>query len=199
MLCAGGKKGKGRGGGNRGVRGVDFGLGIGYNPESNSISSPAVTSRSVAVNSLRTGVMAQFKSNFVAATSQGPGPGPGVNTSSSVYANKRPALRGFVSGGSIGGDMSRSQTTSSLPGFVSGGSTGVDMDRPQTTSSLPGFVSGSSIGGDATRNQTASQNSGGNTSQKNTEGYVSQLNFPLFVLVMLMFSWSDFKARIPLF
>ncbi|KAJ6686717.1 ATP-DEPENDENT RNA HELICASE DBP3 [Salix purpurea] len=166
----GGKKGKGRGGGNRGVRGVDFGLGIGYNPESNSISSPAVTSRSVAVNSLRTGVMAQFKSNFVAATSQGPGPGPGVNTSSSVYANKRPALRGFVSGGSIGGDMSRSQTTSSLPGFVSGGSIGVDMDRPQTTSSLPGFVSGSSIGGDATRNQTASQNSGGNTSQKNTEG-----------------------------
>ncbi|KAG5251911.1 DEAD-box ATP-dependent RNA helicase [Salix suchowensis] len=164
------RKGGKRGGGNRGVRGVDFGLGIGYNPESNSISSPAVTSRSVAVNSLRTGVMAQFKSNFVAATSQGPGPGPGMNTSSSVYANKRPALRGFVSGGSIGGDMSRSQTTSSLPGFVSGGSIGVDMDRPQTTSSLPGFVSGSSIGGDATRNQTASQNSGGNTSQKNTEG-----------------------------
>eukprot|EP00258_Populus_trichocarpa_P033194 XP_024449213.1 DEAD-box ATP-dependent RNA helicase 24 isoform X1 [Populus trichocarpa] len=164
----GGKKGKGRGGGSRGVRGVDFGLGIGYNPESNSTSSPAVTSRSTAVNSLRTGVMAQFKNNFVAATSNSQS--PGLNTSSSVYANKRPALRGFVSGGSIGGDMNRPQTTSSLPGFVSGGSIGVDMDRPRTTSSLPGFASGGSIGGDATQTRTVSQNSGGNTSQKNTEG-----------------------------
>lgn len=195
MLCAGGKKGKGRGGGSRGVRGVDFGLGIGYNPESNSTSSPAVTSRSTAVNSLRTGVMAQFKNNFVAATSNSQS--PGLNTSSSVFANKRPALRGFVSGGSIGGDMNRPQTTSSLAGFVSGGSIGEDMDRPRTTSSLPGFASGGSIGGDATQTRTVSQNSGGNTSQKNTEGYVSQLNFPLFSLLLFMFSWSDFKAWTP--
>lgn len=112
--------------------------------------------------------MAQFKSNFVAAASNSQS--PGLNTSSSVYANKRPALRGFVSGGSIGGDMNRPQTTSSLPGFVSGGSIGVDMDRPRTTSSLPGFAPGGSIGGDATQTRTVSQNSGGNTSQKNTEG-----------------------------
>ncbi|CAK7348443.1 unnamed protein product [Dovyalis caffra] len=144
MLCAGGKKGKGRGGGGRGVRGVDFGLGIGYNPESNNSSSPDATSRSAAVNSLRTGVMAQFKSSFVAASSNSQS--PGLNNSSSASANKRPALRGFVSGGSIGGEINRPQTTSSLPGFVSGG--------------------------DATRTQTVNQTSGRNTSQKNTEGYV---------------------------
>lgn len=93
--------------------------------------------------------------------------------------------------------MNRPQTTSSLAGFVSGGSIGEDMDRPRTTSSLPGFASGGSIGGDATQTRTVSQNSGGNTSQKNTEGYVSQLNFPLFSLLLFMFSWSDFKAWTP--
>ena len=118
MSWAGGKKGRGRGGGGgggggggRGVRGVDFGLGIGYNPESNggSGSSQAVPSRSVAVNSLRTGMMTQFKSSFVAASSNSQNQGSS-NTSS---APARPALRGFVSGGSIGGDMYRAQTTNS--------------------------------------------------------------------------------------
>ncbi|KAJ4850340.1 DEAD-box ATP-dependent RNA helicase 24 [Turnera subulata] len=163
----GGKKSKGRGGAGRGVRGVDFGLGIGYNPESSSsTSSHAVPSRSSAVNSLRTGVMAQFKSNFVAASSNSQSQG---FNSSNAYANKRPALTGFVSGGSIGGDISRTQTTGSLPGFVSGGSIGGDTNRTQTTSSLPGFVSGGSIGGDTNRTQPSSQNLGGNTSQKSTE------------------------------
>ncbi|KAK9984890.1 hypothetical protein SO802_034415 [Lithocarpus litseifolius] len=76
MSMQNGKKGKGRGGGGgggggsgRGVRGVDFGLGIGYNPESNNTSPSSVPSRSAAVNSLRTGAMAQFKSKFVAASS----------------------------------------------------------------------------------------------------------------------------------
>ncbi|XP_022948804.1 DEAD-box ATP-dependent RNA helicase 24 isoform X1 [Cucurbita moschata] len=104
----GGKKGKGRGGGNgRGVRGVDFGLGIGYNPESSG-SNPStnnVQSRSAAVNSLRTGMMAQFKSSFVAASSAPPS--QGSNSSYSMPANKRPTLAGFVSGGSIGGGANR--------------------------------------------------------------------------------------------
>ncbi|KAJ4850941.1 hypothetical protein Tsubulata_030367 [Turnera subulata] len=113
-------KGKGRGGADRGACGVDFCLGICYNPESSSsTSSHAAPSQSAAVNSLRTGVMSQFKSNFVAASSNSQSQG---FNSSSAYANKRPALTGFVSGGSIGGDISRSQTTSSLPGFVSCGS-----------------------------------------------------------------------------
>lgn len=106
---SGGKKGKGRGGG-RGVRGVDYGLGIGYSPEANITSSHSGQSRSAAVNSLRTGMMAQFKSSFVAASSNSQS--QGVNNSSSMYANKRTALSGFVSGGSIGGDMNRNQTTS---------------------------------------------------------------------------------------
>lgn len=98
----GGKKGKGRGGNGRGVRGVDFGMGIGYNPESSSTpSTNNVQSRSAAVNSLRTGMIAQFKSSFVAASSAPPS--QGSNNSYSVPANRRPTLAGFVSGGSIGG------------------------------------------------------------------------------------------------
>lgn len=91
---------------------MDFGLGIGYNPESNNTSSQTVPTRVAAVNSLRTGMMAQFKSNFVAATSSSPSQGP--NSSSSNYPPKRPVLQGFVSGGSIGGDMNRAQTASSF-------------------------------------------------------------------------------------
>ncbi|KAF2304788.1 hypothetical protein GH714_037976 [Hevea brasiliensis] len=142
----GGKKGRGRGVGGRGVRGVDYGLGIGYNPEPNSTPSQAAPSRSAAVSSPRTGMMGQFKSNFVAASSN--------PQSSSAYANKRPALPGFVSGGSIGGDINRTRTNSSVPGFVSGGSISGDANRTVTTSSLPGFVSGGSISGDANRTVT---------------------------------------------
>ncbi|KFK37476.1 hypothetical protein AALP_AA4G262200 [Arabis alpina] len=116
----GGKKSRGRGGGgggNRGVRGVDFGLGIGFNSESSGTPSQAAPSRSAAVpgrsaaapsrtgaiNSVRTGVMAQFKNSFVAAT-------PSNNPQNQGYPNKRLSLTGFVSGGTIGGDMSRTQT-----------------------------------------------------------------------------------------
>lgn len=120
-----------------GVRGVDFGLGIGYNPESNSSPSPAVTSRSAAVTSLRTGMMSQFKTKFVSASSNSPSQGSG--NSSSAHANKRPALRGFVAGGSIGGDIYRSQTTN-------------------TVSPAPASVA-----------NISSQNSGENSSQKPTE------------------------------
>lgn len=93
----GGKKGgKGKGaGGGRGVRGVDFGLGIGYSPELSSSSQTAPVSRSAAVNSLKTGMMAQFRSSFVAATST-----PEIDASRASV----PALPGFVSGGSIGGE-----------------------------------------------------------------------------------------------
>jgi ATP-dependent RNA helicase DDX42 len=77
----------------RGVRGVDFGLGIGYSSESGSqVPAP----RSATVNSLKTGMMHQFKSSFVCGAASTP--------SSSASSFVRPALRGFVSGGTIGGD-----------------------------------------------------------------------------------------------
>lgn len=109
----GGRKGKGRGGGagGKGVRGVDFGLGIGYTTESNSAPSNSVPNRSAAVNSLRTGMMSQFRSSFVAASSNSQNGGLGNNPIMAV--NKRPALAGFVSGGSIGGDINTHQQTSS--------------------------------------------------------------------------------------
>ncbi|KAJ4954494.1 hypothetical protein NE237_011277 [Protea cynaroides] len=113
---SGGKKARGRGkgsaGSGRGVRGVDFGLGIGYNPESGNTSAQPVQSRSAAVNSLRTGMMTQFRNNFVAASSDSQN--RGTNSNPNAYANKRPVLAGFVSGGSIGGDINRTQPTSSL-------------------------------------------------------------------------------------
>ncbi|WOL04025.1 DEAD-box ATP-dependent RNA helicase 24 [Canna indica] len=109
---SGGKRGAGRGkggsgsGSGRGVRGVDFGLGIGYNPDAaNAPPSHPVQSRSAAVNSLRTGMMAQFKSNFVAASS---------SSKSNVPSIGRPALAGFVSGGSIGGESYTAQSVSSF-------------------------------------------------------------------------------------
>lgn len=77
---------------------MDFGLGIGYSAESN-----ATPSRSAAVNSLKTGMMAQFRSSFVPASSNYQN--QFVQNSSGVQANKRMVLPGFVSGGTIGGDM----------------------------------------------------------------------------------------------
>ncbi|ONL97298.1 DEAD-box ATP-dependent RNA helicase 24 [Zea mays] len=106
----GGKKGgKGKGGvggagRGRGVRGVDFGLGIGYNAESGS-QVPAA--RSAAVNSLKTGMLQRFKSSFVSGSSNTP--------SSSAPSFVRPALRGFVSGGTIGGDTRPAQAA---PTFI---------------------------------------------------------------------------------
>ncbi|KAK8913783.1 DEAD-box ATP-dependent RNA helicase 24 [Platanthera zijinensis] len=104
--CGGKKGGKGKGAaGGRGVRGIDFGLGIGYNPELSSSSQTAPPSRSAAVNSLKTGMMAQFRSSFVAASS---------TSELDVSRPSRPALPGFVSGGSIGGEAHKAvpQSTS---------------------------------------------------------------------------------------
>ncbi|WOG91500.1 hypothetical protein DCAR_0310749 [Daucus carota subsp. sativus] len=93
-----GKRAKGRGGGdNRGVRGVDFGLGIGYNAESKRSPSHVVPGRSAAVNSLKTGMTTQFKSSFVAALSGTLN--ARLSNSSGMQAGNR-VLRGFVSGGS---------------------------------------------------------------------------------------------------
>ncbi|KAM1189896.1 hypothetical protein ACFX2J_025512 [Malus domestica] len=134
----GGKKGRGRGGGGRGLRGVDFGLGIGYNTESNSSSSNTVPSRSAAVTPQRTGMMSQFKTKFVAASSNSPSQGSTNNFS----VPNRPALRGFVSGGSIGGDVYRTQATSTI------------TPTPAPTSMV---------------NKTATPNTGENSSQKPSE------------------------------
>ncbi|KAH7676417.1 RNA helicase protein [Dioscorea alata] len=122
---SGGKKGSGRGkgggggGGGRGVRGVDYGMGIGYNPGPSNTTSPSVPSRSATVNSLRTGMMAQFKSNFVSASSSS------QSDSRNQASNSRPVLKGFVSGGSIGGDTYKSQPA---PSFSSGPPAGNTRD-----------------------------------------------------------------------
>ncbi|XP_047333912.1 DEAD-box ATP-dependent RNA helicase 24 [Impatiens glandulifera] len=117
----GGKKARGRGGGGggggRGVRGVDFGLGIGYNQEpsgggssSNYTAAAPAPGRSAAVNSLRTGVMAQFRNSFVAASSAS-----NPQNQGSANNNNRMALPGFVSGGTIGGGIHVSRTNTSQP------------------------------------------------------------------------------------
>lgn len=111
----GGKKGGGKGrggsgsGSGRGVRGVDYGLGIGYNPESANTKSQSAPSRSATVNALRTGMMVQFKSNFVAASSDSQSESRNI---SNTFASKQPVLSGFVSGGSIGGEYRTQPTTS---------------------------------------------------------------------------------------
>lgn len=119
LFFSGGKRAKGRGGGNnRGVRGVDFGLGIGYNAESNNPPQNAAPSRSAAVNSLRTGMMAQFKSNFVAASSNSQN--QGMNNTAGAYPNKGMVLQGFVSGGTIGGESNASRISSTFAAATPG-------------------------------------------------------------------------------
>lgn len=99
----GGKGGSGSsGGGGRSIRGVDYGLGIGYNPDSaNRSVQPSNLNRGAAVNALKTGMMAQFKSNFVPASSNSYA--SSTSQSSSTLSNKRQGISGFVSGGTIGG------------------------------------------------------------------------------------------------
>lgn len=107
LFAAGKKGGRGKGGSGRGVRGVDFGLGIGYNPDASSKpQSQSTPSRSAAVNSLKTGMMAQFRSSFVAASSNSEGSSFGASNAPAI---KRPTLLGFVSGGSIGGEAPKAQ------------------------------------------------------------------------------------------
>lgn len=124
ILClfSGGKRAKGRGGGNnKGVRGVDFGLGIGYNPESNNPLQSAAPSRSAAVNSLRTGMMSQFKSSFVAASSNSQN--QGMNNTAGAFPNKKMVLQGFVSGGTIGGNSNTPHISSTFTAATPGGYT----------------------------------------------------------------------------
>ncbi|XP_078160789.1 P-loop containing nucleoside triphosphate hydrolases superfamily protein isoform X1 [Carex rostrata] len=100
------KGGRGKGGaGGRGVRGVDFGLGIGYNPEGPSSAAPSQSSanRSSVTNSLKKGMAQQFRSSFVSASANSQGNYAGV------VPVARPTMRGFVSGGTIGGDSYRAQ------------------------------------------------------------------------------------------
>ncbi|ERN02145.1 hypothetical protein AMTR_s00045p00182070 [Amborella trichopoda] len=136
----GGGKGKGGGGGGgtgRGVRGVDYGLGIGYNPESASApSQSSIPSRSAAMNSLRTGMMAQFKSNFVAATSDDNSSQNEGRSSSNTSTGNRPVLAGFVSGGSIGGEA-RGPQSSGAPNSMSkpGGAMGENPKENNSQSS----------------------------------------------------------------
>uniref|UniRef100_A0A1J3FQT5 RNA helicase n=1 Tax=Noccaea caerulescens TaxID=107243 RepID=A0A1J3FQT5_NOCCA len=130
----GGKKGRGRGGGgggNRGVRGVDFGLGIGFNSESPSQAAPSRSGGAPrAMNSVRTGVMAQFKNSFVAAT-------PSSNSQSQAYPNKRPSLMGFVSGGTIGGDMGRTQSQTPPPAAATASLHNSSQKNPQSSEDRP--------------------------------------------------------------
>nr|XP_010938236.1 DEAD-box ATP-dependent RNA helicase 24 [Elaeis guineensis] len=129
----GGGRGKGGGASGRGVRGVDYGLGIGYNPESANATSQSAPSRSSTVNSLRTGMMARFKSNFVAATSNSMGD---VRNQSSLSSSGRPVLSGFVSGGLIGGEAYKSQpATSFTPASKSGGNTSENGNQKNSESS----------------------------------------------------------------
>jgi ATP-dependent RNA helicase DDX42 len=113
------------------VRGVDFGLGIGYSSESGSqVPAP----RSAAVNSLKTGMMHQFKSSFVS--------GAASTLSSSASSFVRPGLRGFVSGGTIGGDANAARPQQQAPSFV-------PASRPAQQAS---FVPASQPGGNANEN-----------------------------------------------
>lgn len=116
----GGGQGKGGRGGGRNVRGVDFGLGIGYSADAAN-AAPSVPqektpkvqykkedipSRGSAVDSLRQGMMARFKSNFVAANtpnSVGYTP-PQANTPQGRVYGAPPSVNGkgrgnFVSAG----------------------------------------------------------------------------------------------------
>lgn len=87
------------------MRGVDFGLGIGYNPEGPSSAAPSQSSanRSSVTNSLKKGMAQQFRSSFVSASANSQGNYAGV------VPVARPTMRGFVSGGTIGGDSYRAQ------------------------------------------------------------------------------------------
>lgn len=115
---------------------MDFGLGIGYNTEpSNSSSQTApAPARSATIKSVKTGVMAQFKSSFVSASSNS---SQNQVSNSSFSANKRPALSGFVSGGTIGGEFkSRPSMNSPVPPPTSAQASGADLDNQKDVERL---------------------------------------------------------------
>ncbi|CAN4112807.1 unnamed protein product [Withania somnifera] len=80
--------------------------------------SRAIPNPSAAVNSLRTGMMAQFKSSFVAASSNSQN--QGMNSTAEAFPNKKMILHGFVSGGTIGGDSNTSSSSSTFAAAKSG-------------------------------------------------------------------------------
>lgn len=116
VTLAGVKKGRVKSGSGRGIRGIDFGLGIGYGSEPSSNrsvnASVDIQSRSAAVKSMKSGMIAKFKSSFVAASSVAPNPN-----------NQGTSLRGFVSGGTIGGADTRTSNIVSAPSYQGANST----------------------------------------------------------------------------
>lgn len=110
----------GGGGGGRNVRGVDFGLGIGYSVDAANTKPSApqekapkpqirreeVPSRGTAVDSLKQGMMARFRSSFVAASPANPVgySAPQANTPQGRVYGAPPTVNGrgrgnFVSAG----------------------------------------------------------------------------------------------------
>lgn len=150
-------KSKGGGGGGRSVRGVDFGLGLGYKPEAdtNKVSQVSkkveIPNRGVAVDALKVGMMARFKSSFVAASS---GNAAGSTTFSSTptqQLGQNPAHHGRSVGG-IGYGNGKGLT---LSGFVSGGSMGGGIPQQNQTRGPP--ASSASAGSNPNTNSTASE------------------------------------------
>ncbi|KAJ7565134.1 hypothetical protein O6H91_02G049400 [Diphasiastrum complanatum] len=204
-----GKGGKGRGrgqgkgggpaasGGGRSVRGVDYGMGIGYNPDAANKSNQAppksnqappksseVPDRGSAVGALKMGMMARFKSSFVAASSVGAA-GSGSyaatmqqqsgrdilvqgNTLGSIGNSRRGrGVSGFVSGGSIGGLSSGSHAGHNSGSFPNNGA--VLQSTP--TSYGSGTYYGSSL-----NNSLGSQSQGGHSHHNDALRFTSVSN-----------------------
>ncbi|XP_073395939.1 DEAD-box ATP-dependent RNA helicase 24 isoform X3 [Physcomitrium patens] len=158
-----GKDGRG-GGGGRNVRGVDFGLGIGYSADAASTAPSAplektpkvqykreeVPTRGTAVDSLKLGMMARFKSSFVAAnTANSVSYTPSqANTPQGLVYGAKPTVNGkgrgnFVSAGIGFGSQSGSGFTSAgssahtLGDFQGGNAVGRQV--PSSTGSTGGI------------------------------------------------------------
>eukprot|EP00249_Psilotum_nudum_P022633 c28591_g1_i1 orf=474-2897(-) len=109
-----GKGGTG-GGGSKSIRGVDYGLGIGYKPDADSKPSSTlgrseIQNRGAAVDALKMGMMARFKSSFVAASSGNIGGSGALMSTPMLQSNQSSfqgqATSGFVSAVSLGGVVS---------------------------------------------------------------------------------------------
>lgn len=143
-----------RGGGGRSVRGVDFGMGLGYKPDTDTIKASQVNkkvdipNRGAAVDALKVGMMARFKNSFVAASA-------GSATGSAMFAStptqqlgQNPAHQGRSLGGIGYGNNGKGHT---LSGFVSGGSIGGGMPQGHARGLPAGFTSaGSNVNTDST-------------------------------------------------
>jgi hypothetical protein len=112
-------------------------LGLGYKPETDKAASTykasqvnkkidMIPNRSVAVDALKSGMMARFKNSFVAASSGGSATGSTMFTSSPGQQVGQNASQTRSSGG-IGYGNGKGQQT--LSGFVSGGSIGIPQNQ----------------------------------------------------------------------